>query len=831
MSVTTADRIDEDPAAILQRVLDTLLEPYVRLAAVRGDDGRIIDFEFVDANDAACTYNRRTKSEMIGTRLLDLLPGHEEAGMIDAYARVVQTGAPLVLDSSAYFNEILGAQRWSDVRCTKAGDGVSLMWRDVTEQYSATLSLRESEERFRLLAENASDVVIHLREGSIVWVSPSISRVLGWEPGELQGREAESLTHADDAHKVGTAMIQPDRSYRFRVRLLGSDGEYHWFDGSSGPLIRMDGEFDGRIATFRMIDAEVAAELELERRARYDQLTGLMNRTEILQQIAATGHHARRTGGRSAVLFCDIDRFKSINDAHGHAAGDEVLRVMAERLTAVVRRDDHVARIGGDEMLVLLTGVHGLDDATAIAEKIRAAAAYPIPCGDAYVHATLSIGVALAVPGENVDPLIARADAAMFKAKQGGRDQVIAIPSPMTAKRVLVVDDDEFMLDLACELLRQIGIGEVLQAPEGAAALEIVDGELTRPDVIMCDVSMDGMDGIELMRHLATRGYRGSIIPMSGSGDALLAAVGDLALVHGLDLVTVLRKPLVTVELLAALERTDPSSVEQPVKEAAGARVGRLTAEEVRDGIDSGCIDIHLQPKVTIRDRIVVGAEALLRWTDPTRGSLSPLAVVPIAESHGMIDDLSIAVYRRAVECLAEWAKAGVDLKISVNLSTENLLNLDLPDILARIASDAGVATSRIVLEITENRLMDQLSTSLEVIGRLRLKGFGLSIDDYGMGYSNLGKLKQLPITELKVDRSFVNGADRDSVLRVILGSSIALGHSLALSVVAEGVEDQEVWDLLETLGCDEAQGYFVSRPMPTGDFLEWKAHWDSACA
>lgn len=822
------DGSDEDPAAILQRVLDTLLEPYVRLAAVRDADGRIVDFVYVDANDAACTYNRRTKDEMVGTRLLDLFPGHAESGLLAAYAQVVETGWPVIRDNQAYFNEVLGVQRWSDVRCTKAGDGVSLMWRDVTEQFAATRALSESEERFRLLAENASDVVIHLREGTIVWASPSISRVLGWQPGEVEGREAGSLTHADDAHKVGTAMIQPDRSYRFRVRMLGSDGDYHWFDGNSGPLIRMDGEFDGRIASFRLIDAEVAAELELERRARYDQLTGLMNRTEILQQIAATGHHARRTGGRSAVLFCDIDRFKSINDAHGHAAGDEVLRVMAERLTACVRRDDHVARIGGDELLVLLTGVHGLDDAAAIAEKIRVAAAYPIPCGDAYIHASLSIGVALAVPGESVDPLIARADAAMFRAKQGGRDQVIAIPSPLTAKRVLIVDDDEFMLDLASELLRQIGVGEVLQAPEGAAALEIIDNELTRPDVVMCDISMAGMDGIELMRHLSARDYRGSIIPMSGSGDALLASVGDLALVHGLDLVAVLRKPLDTGELLAALESMDPTRIDRPAQEATSARVGRLTAEEVRDGIDRGLVAIHLQPKVTIRDRVVVGAEALLRWTDPVLGTLSPLAVVPIAESHGMIDDLSIAVYRRAIACLADWGENGLDLKISVNLSTENLLNLDLPDILAGIAADAGVATSRIVLEITENRLMDQLSTSLEVIGRLRLKGFGLSIDDYGMGYSNLRKLKQLPITELKVDRSFVDGADRDSVLRVILGSSVALGHSLSLSVVAEGVEDQEVWDLLETLGCDEAQGYFVSRPMPAADFMPWKERWDA---
>jgi diguanylate cyclase (GGDEF)-like protein/PAS domain S-box-containing protein len=822
----------EELVHTLQGILDSLLDPYVRLQAVRDGSGAIVDFVYVDANEAACTYNRRTKDEMIGTRLLDLLPGHSVGGLLDAYARVVESGVPLVRDNEAYFNEILGVERRSDLRCTRTGDGVSVMWRDVTEQYTAYQALTESEERFRLLAENASDVVVHLRQGVIAWVSPSIERVLGWNADQLVGRDATTMTHPEDRGQIEVSdAAAADRVQRYRIRLLGNDGAYHWFDGSSSALVRVDGEHDGRIASFRLVDAEVAAEIELERRARYDHLTGLMNRNEILEQITASGHHARRTGEQTAVLFCDIDKFKTVNDTHGHAAGDEVLRVMGERLTACVRGTDYVARIGGDELLVLLTGVHGIDDAAVIAEKIRTTAAYPIPWEGTYIHATLSIGVALAVPGEGVDPLIARADAAMFRAKQGGRDQVIAIPSPITVKRILVVDDDEFLLDLTSELLHQLGVGEVLQARDGAAALELVDNPLARPDVILCDVNMAGMDGIELLRHLSARDYRGALIVMSGSGEGLLASVGDLALVHGLNLVAVLRKPLVPDELLHALESMDPTRIDLPVEEVKGVRIGRLTAEEVRDGIDGGCIDIHVQPKVSIRDRRVIGVEALMRWKDPTRGMLSPLAIIPLAESHGMIDDLTMEVYRQSVDCLVAWRAVGLDLKIAVNLSTENLLRLDLPDALAEIARTAGVPTTRIVLEITENRLMEKLSTGLEVIGRLRLKGFGVSIDDYGMGYSNLRKLKQLPITELKVDRSFVNGADRDSVLRVILGSSIALGHSLGLSVVGEGVEDQEVWDLLETLGCDEAQGYFVSRPMPAAEFPEWKERWDATWA
>jgi EAL domain-containing protein (putative c-di-GMP-specific phosphodiesterase class I) len=279
------------------------------------------------------------------------------------------------------------------------------------------------------------------------------------------------------------------------------------------------------------------------------------------------------------------------------------------------------------------------------------------------------------------------------------------------------------------------------------------------------------------------------------------------------------------------LDGGDPAPVDPPIDEVKGVRVGRLTHEEVSAGIDNGCVDVHLQPKVSLSDRRVVGGEALLRWRDPVRGMLSPLAVVPIAESHGLIEDLTMAVYRRVIDILATWREIGIDLKVAVNLSADNLASLDLPDTLTRIAHDAGVSPSSIVLEITENRLMDRLAVSLEVIGRLRLKGFGVSIDDYGMGYSNLRKLKQLPITELKVDRSFVSGADRDSVLRVILGSSVALGHSLDLTVVGEGVETKEVWDLLHALGCDEAQGYFIARPMPADDLPAWKQVWDETWA
>lgn len=400
-------------------------------------------------------------------------------------------------------------------------------------------------------------------------------------------------------------------------------------------------------------------------------------------------------------------------------------------------------------------------------------------------------------------------------------------PAARRPLSTLIIDDDEFMRELVAEIVTQAGCTDTFHVSDGAEALALLDGGTCDPDVLLCDLDMQGMDGIELLRHLHERSFSGAVGIMSGTDVELLQVVGDLVVAHGLHLFAVLAKPLDADALTAAFaafreeqQRTaEPRALERYAEER--------TPEQVREGVANGYVVVHVQPKVTVRDRRVVGAEALLRWQDPVRGLIPPSAIIPVAERHGLMEDLTIAVYREAVAALASWRRAGVEVSIAVNLSTDNLVSLALPDLLADIASAAGVDTRQIVLEITESGLMKNLAMSLEVIGRLRLKNFRLSIDDYGTGYSNLTKLQQLPITELKVDRSFVHSADRNAVLRTILSSSTALGHSLNLSVVAEGVETAEVWGLLEQLGCDEVQGYLVAKPMPVEEFLPWKAQWD----
>lgn len=400
-------------------------------------------------------------------------------------------------------------------------------------------------------------------------------------------------------------------------------------------------------------------------------------------------------------------------------------------------------------------------------------------------------------------------------------------------RTAMVVDDDEFQRGIVTELLQQAGVARISQHANGQEAVDWLDAASARPDLIVADLDMSVMDGLELLRHLTERGYEGGLVLASGASPDVLATSADLARLHGLNLLAALRKPIRLDHLAVAL--ADPSA---PVP-AAGPAEGEpeaggftpLTAEQVRAGMASGCVDIHVQPKVTVADRRVVGVEALLRWREPSGALLPPAAILPGAEAGGMLNQLTMSIFALAVDWLALWQRHNHDVRISVNLSNANLTMLALPDAMSAVATEAGVEAGHITLEITQDGLLEDLSAGMEVVGRLRLKGFGIAIDDYGMGYSSLAQLKNLPVTELKVDRSFVEGASGDEALAEILGSSATLGRSLGLAVVAQGVETDEVLALLTALGCDEAQGYLVARPMPPSEFLAWKSRWDATWA
>ncbi len=415
----------------LRSLLDTMLDPHVLLEPVRNEKGKIADFLFTDANEAACLYNKLDRSRIVGRRLGDLFPAVTSTGLLDMYRRAFEAQQPLVLDDFVYPHEIHAEERRYDIRAVRVGEALSFTWRDVTDRYRMAQQLAASEEHYRLLTTNSYDTAIRVTDqGEVIWISPSIKSLLGWDPKEWIGRPVSEFVTPESVPLLRTNLDRVVRGEPVvaRYRTLAKDGSAHWAESRATPYFDEQECRNGVLAAFHLIDKQVAMEQELERRARTDELTSLLNRKEVFERIEAYGGKHPRTGQAIAVLFCDMDSFKTVNDTYGHAAGDEVLRVMADRIRHCLRStDDLGARVGGDELLVVLHGVQDLDNAVAIAEKLRLSAAEPIPIPGGTIRTSVSIGVTLARPGEKTDALVARADQAMYRAKQQGRNQVITI--------------------------------------------------------------------------------------------------------------------------------------------------------------------------------------------------------------------------------------------------------------------------------------------------------------------------------------------------------------------------------------------------------------------
>ena len=427
--VAARTRADEEEHR-LQALVDGMLDPFVLLTAVRAPGGQVIDFTFEDANPAALDAYEVSRDELIGRRLNEFNPATKPSGLFALFEACVERGEPVILDDWAYPPELVHDRNLRyDVRAVKVGDSVSETWRDVTERNEAAERIAESEERFRLLAQNSSDVVVQERGGVITWVSPALTQVLGWPIEEWTGRGFEDFVHPDDVAPVRAlrSEIEGGATRVVRMRIRARLGAHHWIELHAGPFTNGRGERDGLVGSFRIIDAEVAAQASLERQARFDDLTGALKRDHALARLHDIAGNPRTPGKATGVLFVDLDNFKSINDAWGHVAGDAVLKAVSDRTRASIRAADIMARMGGDEFLVVLEGVHDLADAIAVAEKIRARCAEPVATPEGAIAVTLSIGVTLIHPIETGDAIVARADRAMYVAKKEGRNRVIPI--------------------------------------------------------------------------------------------------------------------------------------------------------------------------------------------------------------------------------------------------------------------------------------------------------------------------------------------------------------------------------------------------------------------
>ncbi len=285
----------------------------------------------------------------------------------------------------------------------------------------------DAEARYHILADNAVDIIVHLRGTRIGWVSPSVEAALGRPPQWWIGSDFTGHIHPDDLDAVATVLqrIATGESVLQRFRVRAADGGYHWVDGHGKPYIDAEGNTDGLIAALRIVDDRVQVEQQLERLARFDTLTGLANRAEALERLQSALESPPAPGTHLGILFCDVDHFKDINDTWGHGMGDAVLTTLAARIRDSVRQGDTVGRTGGDEILVVLPGLRSIDEIARIGEKIRCRTAEPIQLSGNTICATLSIGAAIALTGEPASSLTARADAAMYRAKSGDRNAVI----------------------------------------------------------------------------------------------------------------------------------------------------------------------------------------------------------------------------------------------------------------------------------------------------------------------------------------------------------------------------------------------------------------------
>ncbi len=385
--------------------------------------------------------------------------------------------------------------------------------------------------------------------------------------------------------------------------------------------------------------------------------------------------------------------------------------------------------------------------------------------------------------------------------------------------RVLVVDDDPFMVNLTGKLLDRLGVASHRSAEDGHAALAILDEPDSAFDIILCDLNMPGMDGLEFMRHLASRGSDAGIVLISGEDERLLESAGSLARAHKLDMLGVLGKPVKPDNLKALIGQYQPKAADGRTAAVGGIPVSEA---DLRAALDGGQFVPVFQPKVDIASRAIKGVETLLRWHHPERGVIGPGSFIPLAEELGLIEEMTFQVLANALKATADWKAAGLDTHVAVNFSVDTLKQLDLPERIMEAANAVGMDPQALTIEVTESRLMEDPTAPMEILTRLRMKGIGVSIDDFGTGYSSMEQLKALPFTELKIDRAFVCGAAEDRAARAILESSIDLARKLGLSIVAEGVETDSDWSLVAELGCDLVQGYYIARPMAGSEIVPW---------
>jgi EAL domain-containing protein (putative c-di-GMP-specific phosphodiesterase class I) len=407
--------------------------------------------------------------------------------------------------------------------------------------------------------------------------------------------------------------------------------------------------------------------------------------------------------------------------------------------------------------------------------------------------------------------------------------QAIPVAAPAAKRNIselhfLVAEDHEFQRKALVAGLKSIGARHILEAADGVAALEYFSDLIQPIDIIICDLEMPNMDGMAFIRHVGEAGTPVSLILASAMDRSVVASVETMTRAYGLNMLGAIEKPATPKKLKALIERH--GVVLQPAGQKAAEE---FPVNEIVAAMEQRQFVPYFQPKVDIASGKLVGAESLVRWRHPQRGIQPPGTFLDTIERKGMMDELTWMMLEKSAAHCVGWQAQGFPVTVSVNLSVASLEDPAFADRVVKAVEKQQLAPKYMTLEITESVAMTNVANCLEGLARLRMKGFGLSIDDYGTGHSSLQQLARIPFTELKIDQSFVTHCAANTQNRTMLESSIDMARKLGIKSVGEGVETLDDWNLLKQLGCDIAQGYYLAKPMPNLLFNEWMRDWNAS--
>jgi EAL domain-containing protein (putative c-di-GMP-specific phosphodiesterase class I)/CheY-like chemotaxis protein len=384
---------------------------------------------------------------------------------------------------------------------------------------------------------------------------------------------------------------------------------------------------------------------------------------------------------------------------------------------------------------------------------------------------------------------------------------------------VLVIDDQRFQRRTLARMLEKLGVPTVLEAADGTSALTLVRAHRDNLLLVISDVDMPEMDGLEFMRCLAHEAPQMAVAIHSALDRTLLKSVEVMAAEYGLRLLGVLEKPVSEAVLVAMIESARQSAA-RPLRTQP-----EVSPVQVTRGLDNDEFEPWFQPKIDLRTGRPCGAEALVRWCRPQIEPLAPDRFLAVVSASGLMRAMTLSLATRCAESLGLLGRRGNGLTLSLNVCPSLLDDPGFGDALARALVDAGAGPEEVILEVTESAAARNQGAALENLARLRMRGFQLSIDDFGTGFSSLSQLVRTPFSELKIDRSFVSRIEVEGADRMLVDSTVALAHRLGLRTVAEGVETVAQLEILQALGCDMGQGYLFAKPMPMQDWLRWMEH------